>query len=145
MNFCTNCGAARVVGRFCTNCGAPSTAAATPVGDTAERPAVGRAVPPAAPPAAPPATPAGERATERTSERPAVRAGITPVEPPPAYTGQLGDGSRYPLYADEVDSATAPPAAPTRAPRRSRPQLPGVAAGRWPCSWCWPWSSASGR
>ena len=102
MNFCTNCGAERVVGRFCTNCGAPSTAAATPAGDTAERPAVGRAAPPAR-----------EQATERTSERPAVRAGITPVEPPPAYTGQLGDGSRYPLYADELDSAAPPTTPPT--------------------------------
>ena len=67
MNFCTNCGAERVVGRFCTNCGAPTTSEATPAGDTAERPAVGRAAPPAV-----------ERSAERTSERPAVRAGITP-------------------------------------------------------------------
>ena len=109
MNFCTNCGAERVVGRFCTNCGAPSTAPATPAGDTAERPAVGRAAPPAQ-----------ERATERTSERPAVRAGVTPVEPPPAYTGQFGDGSRYPLYADEVDSATAPADAPPTGHRDDR-------------------------
>ena len=115
MNFCTNCGAERVVGRFCTNCGAPSTAAATPAGDTAERPAVGRAAPPAE-----------ERAAERTSERPAVRAGITPVEPPPAYTGQLGDGSRYPLYADEVDSATAPPT------RHRRPRTATTAPAAFP-------------
>ncbi|MET1058320.1 MAG: hypothetical protein ABWX84_01900 [Nocardioides sp.] len=103
MNFCTNCGAERVAGRFCTNCGAPSAEAATPAGDTAERPAVGRIT-----------SPAEERPAERTTERPAVRAaGITPVEPPPAYTGQIGDGSRYPLYADEVDSAAAPPTAPS--------------------------------
>jgi hypothetical protein len=114
MNFCTSCGAERVVGRFCTNCGAPSTAAATPLGDTAERPAVGR-------PTAAPAPRLAERASERTTERPAVRApGITPVEPPPARTGQLGEGSRYPLFADEVDPATAPPPAPPVAPATHR-------------------------
>ena len=119
MNFCTNCGAERVVGRFCTNCGAPTTSEATPAGDTAERPAVGRAAPPAV-----------ERSAERTSERPAVRAA---VQPPPAYTGQLGDGSRYPLYADEVDSTAVTPAvAPPTTHRDDRARslpiwLPAVA------------------
>ena len=79
MNFCTNCGAERVVGRFCTNCGAPSTAAATPAGDTAERPAVGRAAPPA--PAA-----AGGRAAPRWRDGepawPCLNAGVTTPSTP---------------------------------------------------------------
>ena len=111
MNFCTNCGAERVVGRFCTNCGAPTTSSATPgtaagsVSDTAERPALARERP--------------AEPNELTAERPAARvSGISPVEPPTAHTGQLPTGSRYPLFADEVDR-TADRVSAHHAPRRT--------------------------
>ena len=122
MNFCTSCGAERVVGRFCTNCGAPTTSSATPgtaagsVSDTAERPAVTRERP---------APPAGER-NEVTSERPAVRVSrVNAVEPPTAHTGRLSAGSRYPLFADEVDAtAEVDPTSPPTTHRDDRRRLP---------------------
>ncbi len=109
MNFCTSCGAARVVGRFCTNCGAPITPSTTPGNATGSG--------------------------SDTAERPAVRSAITGVEPPPAHTGRLAAGSRYPLFADEVDPATevdpaGPPTPPTphRDDRRRLPPWLPVAA-----------------
>ena len=106
MGYCTNCGAVLGVGRFCTSCGAPTGAAATA----------------SAPPS--PAPGHDERTTERTAERPAestaprlppvppAPTGPPPrssgaVVPPPPQAGAGGHGTpRYPLFADEVDSAT---------------------------------------
>ena len=82
-------------------------------------------------PWAPPSPAVDRDPAERTSERPAVR--VSAVQPPPAYTGQHGDGSRYPLYADEVDSTAVTPAvAPPTTHRDDRARslplwLPAVA------------------
>lgn len=113
MGYCTNCGAALGGGRFCTSCGAPT-------GTPATASAPGHPVPGGDERAA-------ERTTERTSERPAESTAPrlppvppAPASPPPGRSGspvvpptpQAGAGGhggpRYPLFADEVDSATRP-------------------------------------
>lgn len=95
MNFCNQCGHELGIGRFCTNCGHP-------VGQPLDQPAS-------------PAADTLDHPVGDTAERPAV----TPVTPPPAPTG-----SRFPLFADEVDEAPGPYDAPYSQPRTTTTPLP---------------------
>ena len=79
MGYCTNCGAALVVGRFCTSCGAPTGAPTTAT--TPEQPGVAAARPSCA------RRRARHRAHQRTAGRPRP-CGRPGRRPPPAYTGQ---------------------------------------------------------
>ena len=113
MNFCNQCGHELGIGRFCTNCGHP----------------VGQ---PAIPPVDQPADQPVSRPVDETAERPAVPPVAAPPAPAtnPPQDGPTHEGSRFPLFADEVEQAPydAPPApvppppawAPPPSPPRSR-------------------------